>query len=200
MGARSDSWSEDRLLLMKQMQGASRGPKAMWEALNKLPGPKLTKSAVIGMRARQYGVVSRRKSEEEKAATLKAGRERDAAKKREKRAADRTPGSVGSEAYGIIHRIKAKTNGTRAPDAPFKPQSDPVDEPKHIGLLDLNTFTCHAVYGDGLSATYCGHMTTLCGPDKERQSPYCRAHHALYYKQPPVKQQRSWIELRRHAA
>ena len=188
------------MLLMKQMQDAGRGPKMMWDALNKLPGPKLTKSAVIGMRARLYGVVSRLKSDEERAAAIKASRERDAAKKREKRAAARKPGSVGSEASGVIHRIKAKTNGTRAPDAPFKLQSDPVAEPKHIGLLDLNTFTCHAVYGDGLSATYCGHMTTLCGPLKERQSPYCTAHHALYYKPPPVKQQRSWIELRRHAA
>jgi hypothetical protein len=200
MGARSHSWSEDRVLLMKQMQDAGRGPKVMWEALNKLSGPKLAKAAVIGMRARLYGVVSRLKSDEERAAAIKASRERDAAKKRERRAAARKPGSVGSEASGVIHRIKAKTNGTRAPDALFNPQSDPVAEPNHIGLLDLNTLTCHAVYGEGLSATYCGHMTTLCGLERARQSPYCSAHHSLYYKPVPAKRPSSWVELRRHAA
>jgi hypothetical protein len=200
MAVRDEVWTEARLQLMQSMAG--KGPNAMWEALNELPGAKLTKSAVNGKRDRMFGPDRPTKTDAEKEGSAAARRERDILRKREVRASramrskELGAGSVGSAAAGVIQRIQAKAN--RSPDIEFKAAPEPEGiQPKNIGLADLNTFTCHAIYGEGLLATYCGHMTTLCGPQKERQSPYCREHHSLYYKPVPAKRPSSWVELRR---
>lgn len=83
---RAGTWTEERVALFNEIHAQS--PRAIWLALNALPGRVVTKSAVMGRRDRLHGMVRRpKKSPEEKAASLRSRMDRTNEKKRVERAA-----------------------------------------------------------------------------------------------------------------
>lgn len=194
MNQNRETWTEARVELLTLMH--ERGPKAIWEALNELSGPKLTKSAVIGKRDRMFGVRKPTKTEGEKAAARRATREKDAALKRAKRVANRLGLGVGAQmqainrrmpagsfAAGVVYRVKAKLNGYEAPSVPLHIAHDADDvQPRHISLLELTDETCRWPYGDQAPFTFCG-CTPITG------GPYCFSHDER--SKPPAVQRKA---------
>jgi GcrA cell cycle regulator len=78
---------------------------------------------------------------------------------------------VGSLAFKVIRSIKAKHNGTDAPDALYIVHDAADVVPLHISLLELTAETCRWPYGDG--------PFTFCGCQKISDGPYCYSHDFL---------------------
>lgn len=171
-------WTDERLALMDEMHHAGSGPKVIWEALGKLPGPKPTKPAVIGMRDRRYMVRQPKKTEAEIVAMLLARRERDMAQKRAKRAKTAKPRAIN------FNRIEAARG--RIDPEPFVMRAVEV-VPRHRTLLELEDGDCRFPYGDG--------PFTFCGNPIKKGSPYCGAHSALCFNGIPVPKRAPHLDL-----
>lgn len=160
----SNSWSDDRRALLAEMH--ERGPKVIWEALNKLPGPQLTKCSVIGMRDRLYMNRQPKKTQEEIIVMCLARRERNNAAIRARRA------KAAKKAPVNFNRVEAakerQANG--GDPAPYVCIDAADVVPLHLNLLDLKRHHCRWPYGED-PFTFCG-QPVLDGS-------YCFAHKQL---------------------
>jgi hypothetical protein len=147
----AETWTVDRIEVLRRMHNAGKSARAIAEEL----GGFFTRSSV-NSKLHRLGLIpgSRVVSEAAKS------------------------GTVGATAYGIIHRIKAKQNGTGAPDALLKLRPDADVHPRHIGFNELTKSSCRWPYGD--------RPFTFCGCEKMPTGPYCYAHDVL---SKPVPQQ-----------
>lgn len=173
---RGAGWTEQRMAMLVEMQ--ERGPKVIWAALNELPGPKLTKSAVIGKRDRLRGMVRRpKKTLEEISANLLARRERNNAAQRKKRQEQRAPVD--------FDRRRAARN--RVDPVPYVCQPVPVDLiPLNIPFSELERGDCKCRWAFDAPAevegsfVFCGHQT-LDGDS------YCFTHRLIASPPQPKK-------------
>lgn len=75
----------------------------------------------------------------------------------------------GSFAFKVVRSIRAKRDGTDAPDVPLPEIPQVQMEARHVGLLELQPAECRWPYGQG-PFTFCG-----CAAIAENR-PYCWAH------------------------
>lgn len=163
------SWPEplvDKLKVLWAVHSAGEVAKI----LNEDHGLKLTRNAVIG-KLRRLGLSIDDKSKVHPLTSEKNHKKKTAP----------TGMSIGSFAYGIIHRIKAKQNGSAAPvrELPrFTKLADVV--PLHLSLEELTSKTCRWPYGEAAPFTFCG-----C--EKIDGGPYCHAHDDLSKPDPQYR-------------
>lgn len=171
-----NDWTEERIAILVQLreEGMKRG--AIADAINKQTGSDFTRSAICGKIDRLFPAAKPIKTPEERAETLKAQRERDAEKKRAKRAAER-------EAVG------------RAPkphQAPIQPalvviETRPDDFPeariRGIDALEANNcrFECSGDDFNPAEPVFCG-LPIMAGS----RFSYCACHHQLCVAPPKV--------------
>lgn len=85
------------------------------------------------------------------------------------------PGTVGSQAYGMIHGIKRRQRAATAP-APIIPDAmAPISQ--RLSLLELNSATCHWPIGDPSHPEF-----FFCGGKALPSLPYCAHHSRLAYQ------------------
>ncbi len=184
----SRGWTDERIALFETMH--EQMPKTIWEAVNALPGPQLTKSAVIGRRDRRHGQVRRPiRTQEEITAALLARREREIIAQRAKRAArGAKPNFNRREA--AKERV-AKFGGDPGPYVCTEAQDV---APLNINLLDLQEGDCRWPYdapaGSSISHVFCGHPAIT---DK----PYCKAHCVIAYPPPKPRVRPQYVEFGR---
>jgi hypothetical protein len=185
--AHSRAWTAERIALFETIH--EQMPKAIWEAVNALPGPQLTKSAVIGRRDRRHGMVRRPpRTQEEIAASLLARREREILAQRARRAANGAKTNYN-------RREAAKEREAKGGDpGPYQCVEAQDIVPLNIGLMDLQEGDCRWPYaaelGAAISHVFCGHQA-ITG------RPYCKGHAAIALKQPKERTRPGYIELGR---
>lgn len=177
------TWTAERVDLLTAMR--ERGPKVIWAALNELPGPALTKSAVVGKRDRLFGVRQPKKTEEEKEAVRRAKFDRGNAARRAKRAEQRAPIN--------FNRVAVAKN--RIDPEPFICQ-EPVDVvPLNIPFSELERgdHKCRWPYDapEGASGSF-----VFCGHPGE---PYCCSHARIAYRQPQARTKAPYLDLGKSA-
>jgi len=129
------------------------------------------------------------------AAALRIGRgvSRSAARCKAGRMGLQQDKAVGRFNRGQAVRLRRSGEGFRlpgygaqkkptAPPHPFVAQVDPVAEPRHMSLVELEADCCHWPYGDG--------PYTFCGHEKHPAAPYCKAHMALSKGVPVVRERK----------
>ena len=125
-----DSWSDDRVALLKKLQADSNlSFNLMGGELNRLPGPMLSRNAVIG-KAKRLGLPERGK--QFGAHLPRKGRSR---------AISQTT---------VIHLKKP------LPEEPITVAESADASPKHIALIELTASTCRWPYGNKAPFTFCG--------------------------------------------
>lgn len=179
------AWTDERRALLAEMH--LRGPKVIWEALNELPGPKLTKSAVIGLRDRKFMRRQPKKTPEEVAAMLLARRERANARVRVKRAKKAKKSTPKNIIYMTrIVSMNGNSNGQRVTMAPV---AEPFNG-RHADIVSRNLTILELQDGEcrypndrdppNAPIRFCGHSAV-------EDKPYCRAHLRIAYRPPELR-------------
>jgi hypothetical protein len=168
-----NDWTDERVSILVQMreQGVQRG--AIADAINKQTGSNFTRSAICGKIDRLFPAAKPVKTPEERAETLKAQRERDAEKKRAKRAAER-------EAAG---------RASKPQQVPIQPvlvvvETKPEDFPgaRVHGVDALERHHCRFICNDDMSEpVYCG-MPIMANS----RFSYCAGHHRVCVAPPKM--------------
>jgi hypothetical protein len=175
-------WTIERLALLISMH--DKAPKVIYDAVNALPGPAITRNSIIGRRDRLHGMERRPKETVEQiAARLLAAREKDNAQRRDKRAAEKEK-SLGTSVALVSRRRTINPAAYACVDA-----ADLI--PLRKKLQELEPFDCRWPLNataeektdDSVSHRFCGHPVL--------DGPYCFAHRRLATKQ---------IEFRKIAA
>lgn len=171
-----NDWTDERVAILVRMreEGVKRG--AIADAINKETGSRFTRSAICGKIDRLFPAAKPVKTPEERAATLKERRERGAAKKRAKRAAER-------EAAGRA----PKPQQTRIQPAlvVVEPRPEDFPEARVHGIDALESHHCRfECSGDDFNPA----EPVFCGLPILAQSKfsYCAGHHRLCVAPPKV--------------
>jgi GcrA cell cycle regulator len=150
MMLRPEGWTEERVERLKELY---KDPSRSLTEIAAELGGGLSRNAVVG-KVHRLGL------------PLRGGG---------RRVGDRKATPVGSIAFKVIRAIKAKRNGTDAPDVPLPEIKEAQAEARHVGLLDLKPGECRWPYGSG-PFTFCG--CAVAAPSL----PYCLAHTAQSMK------------------
>jgi hypothetical protein len=141
-----DSWTTARITLLEATRELGAG--IVCDALDKLPGGKLSRNAVCGKRARLFGTNPDTRTPEEIAAARAARREREAAHKRAMRAEGRHALGIGPQVQAINRRHErvAKHDRVGVPDGSlaFKVINGIKRQQKRAGMpsIDPSPFQC----------------------------------------------------------
>lgn len=170
-----DPWTEERLAQIATM--GDWKPSDVRAALNKLPGPELSKNSVAGKYYRMFSSKRPAKTEAEKAVARGASRQRDAELKRQKRALDkRLRAGVGAQ-------VQAINRGPKLVADNYTPVGADVVA-LDVGLLDMTEAQCR------FPTIRIDDEWRFCGHQKRDGSSYCQSHHAIVWhpRVAPTKQ------------
>lgn len=169
-------WTEDRIAILVRMRedGVKRG--AIADAINKQTGSKFTRSAICGKIDRLFPAAKPVKTPEERAATLKARRERNAAYKRARRAAAR-------EAAGLAPKPQPAPIQPALVVVETRPEDFPEARVHGIDALEPNScrFECSGDDFNPAEPVFCG-LPILANS----KFSYCAGHHRLCVAPPKV--------------
>ncbi len=154
------SWTNIRVALLIRLRGEGIKRGFIADKINKETGSNFTRSAVAGKIDRIYQAAKPNKTPEEKAATIRAQRDRDNEKKR-----------LATQA-----RLSAKqitiNKAPSHPPRPFLCQPAPDIQPRNLTLFQLEKGDCRFPYGDDPALmVFCGHPI----PEWQHLS-FCPAH------------------------
>lgn len=164
-----NDWTEERIAILVRMreEGVRRG--AIADAINKHTGSNFTRSAICGKIDRLFPAAKPIKTPEERAETLKAQRERDAEKKRAKRAAEREAAGRPSKPQQEPIQPELVVVETRPDDFP---------EARIVGIDALEPhhcrFECSGDDFDPAAPVFCG-LPILANS----KFSYCAGHHRI---------------------
>lgn len=169
-----NDWTDERVTILVRMreEGVKRG--AIADAINKETGSKFTRSAICGKIDRLFPAAKPIKTPEERAATLKARREREAAKKRARRAEAR-------EAAGMAPKPQQTPVQPQLVLVENKPEEFP--EARVHGIDALERHHCRFICNDDMSAPVYYGLPILAN---SRLS-YCAGHHQICVAPPKAQ-------------
>lgn len=169
-----NDWTEERIAILIRMRGEGAKRRAIADAINEQTGASFTKAAICGKIDRLFPVAKPVKTPEERAATLKARRERSILAKRAKRAADRM-------AAGQPYRPQQRPIKPTLVVVDAKPEGFP--DARVTGIDALEPHHCRFICNDDVSEpVYCG----LPIMANSRFS-YCAGHHRICVAPPKVQ-------------
>lgn len=167
-------WTEERITILVQMreQGVQRG--AIADAINKQTGSMFTRSAICGKIDRLFPAAKPVKTPEERAATRKAQRLRDAEKKRARREAEK-------KAAGQAYKPRQTVIQPELVVVETKPEDFP--EARIHGINALEPHRCRfECSGDDFNPA----APVFCGLPTFGKSSYCASHHRICVAPPKV--------------
>lgn len=174
-----NTWTEERVALLIKLRATGTSRRGIASEINTRTGSQFTKSAICGKIDRLFPVAKPRKTDEEKAAAIRAQRDRENARKREQTRQRRIAVGVNPD----IHP-KARPPVLRVVKA----------VPRHLTLLELTDETCkYECSGSTEPRDF-----TFCGNPVHTGS-YCGEHHFLCTRPPFALRDRAYIGGRRVA-
>jgi hypothetical protein len=169
-----DAWTPERIAILIELREAKMDRRGIAAVLNEKTGSNFTKPAVCGKIDRLFPAAKPRKTPEEKAAAIRAQRDRDNAKKREQTRQRQI--ELGVDAPR--HRTFIGRRDTGLHVVEFRPEDFPGA--RVHGIPNLEDHHCRFICNEDMAAP------VFCGLPRLEHSKFsfCSGHHAICCMQP----------------